>query len=90
MREVKALKLELVSVKKDLQTARRDADNARQERRKMREQLDHTVAEKLELEDKLEDQKKKAKDWKMQLGETTAKLCVKEDEIEMLEERLRR
>ena len=90
MSEVKTLKLKLARVEEELQTERRDAGNARQERREMKDRLDSTFAEKLVLEEQLEDQKKQAKDWKMQLGETTAKLLVKEEEVELLQDRLRR
>ena len=87
MSEVKTLKLELVRVEEELQTARRDAD---QEQREMRDQLDHTVREKRVLEEQLKDQKKQGKDWKMKLDETTAKLLVKEEQFELLQDRLRR
>ena len=90
MREVKTLKLELAIVKEELQRARRDVDHVHQDRKEMKDRLDSTFGEKLVLEEKLEDQKKKAKGWKMKLDETTAKLFVKEEEVEMLEERLRR
>lgn len=54
IREVKTLKLELVSVKEELQTARRDVDHFRQEQRNMKDQLDHTIGGKCELEEQLE------------------------------------
>lgn len=90
MSEVKTLKLELARVEEELQTARSDADNARQERREMKDRLDSTFAEKLVLEEQLEVQKKQGKEWKIQLGETTARLFAKEDEVELLQDRLRR
>ena len=90
MSEVKTLKLELASVKEELQTARRDADHADQDWREMRDQLDHTVGEKRELEEQFKVQKKQAKEWKIKLDETTAKLLVKEEEVEVLKERWRR
>ena len=70
MSEVKTLMLELASVKEELQSARR--------RREMKDRLDSTFGENFVLEEELEDQKKKAREWKIQLDETTAKLCVKE------------
>ena len=90
MSEVKTLKLELARVEEELQTERRDADNARQERREMKDRLDSTFGEKLVLEEQLEVQKKQAKEWKIQLGETTARLFAKEEEFELLRDRLRR
>ena len=90
MSEVKTLKLELARVEEELQTARRDADRAHQEQREMRDQLDHTVREKQVLEEQLKDEKKQGKDWKMKLDETTAKLLVKEEQFELLQDRLRR
>ena len=72
----------------ELTKAKEDADHAHQECRQMEEQLDCTVAEKCQLEDISEDLKIKAKKWKTQLDETTAKLTQKQDEVNKLKEQL--
>ena len=77
-----------LQVAEELAKAKEDADHAHQEWRQMKEQLDRTVAEKCQLEDKVEDQKMQAKKWKMQLDETTAKLLQKQDEVNELKEQL--
>ena len=43
--------MELARVTKDLMKAKEDANHAHQERRDMKDQLDRTFAEKLQLED---------------------------------------
>ena len=72
--------MELARVTKDLMKAKEDANRAHQERRDMKDQLDRTFAEKLQLED----QAKKAEVFKMMLDETTSRLLQKEDEVEVL------
>ena len=67
-----------------------DVDRVRQERREMKEALDCTVAEKLLLEDEVKEQKKKAKDFKMQLDETLCRSIQKDDQISLLQRQLQR
>ena len=88
LNDVKMLKMELARLIEDsakaaeqLQMARADADRAQQKRRKMEEQLNRTVNEKLMLEDKLKAQKKAAKDWKMKLDETTYRMVPKQYKV---------
>ena len=52
----------------------------------MKEALDHAVAEKLLLEDEVEEQKKKAKDFKMQLDETLCSCIQNDNKIEGLQQ----
>ena len=99
LNDMKMLRMELARLIEDsakaaeqLQMARADADQAQQERREMEEQLNRTLNEKLMLEDKLKDQEKAAKDWKMKLDETTYRMGAKQYKVgafqhERLEER---
>ena len=64
----------------------RAKEKAHQEYQEMKEHLDRTIVEKCQLEEEVEDVKKKAKGWKMQLDETTAKLLQKQDEFDELKQ----
>ena len=60
-------------------------DRTLAEKLQLKEAHDRTLEEKLRLEGEVAEQKKIAKDWKMQLDETTCRLIQKQDEIEQLQ-----
>ena len=57
------------------------------EKLKLKEAHDRTLAEKLRLEGEVAEQKKVAKNWKMQLDETTCRLIEKQDEVVELQQK---
>lgn len=79
------------SLKEELTKAKEDTQHALQEGRDMKEALDRTIQENLLLQNEVKEHKKtvkeemaKAKDWKMQLDETTCRLIAKQDEVDAL------
>lgn len=84
MEAISGLREELIFVKEELARAGDGYGRILRERQDLIEALDRSVQEKCILQKEVEVHKVKAKEWKLQLDETTCRLIEKQDEIDAL------
>ena len=89
---IHSLREELATIKEEMGRAKEEAECLQRDREEMMGALDRSTEEQRGLREEVEKYKTKAaeemanaKDWKMQLDETTCRLITKQDEINALQ-----
>ena len=92
METISGLQEELATIKEEMGKAKEEVECLQRDKEEMMSALDRSTEEQRGLRDEVEKYKTKAaeemanaKDWKMQLDETTCRLITKQDEIDALQ-----
>ena len=90
---IHGLREEMATIKEEMGRTKEEVECLQRDKEEMMSALDRSAEEQRGLREEVEEYKKKAademakaKDWEMQLDETTCRLIAKQDEIDALQQ----